>query len=453
MQKTLKSISSKMNTQFGGQIFLTAGTAAFLNLIGMVTGIMLARLLGPVGRGEFAVIQLWGSFFATLALMGLSESVLYFSAQDPGNAKQYWISGSFFALVTGLPVLLIGYFVLPWLLQTQSQEIIGITRWYRAGLFVLFSIGWMPLMALQGLKRFPQWNALRTLPYLGWVSVLLMGFVLHGVTPRFLALGYLIANGLTVIVTIVLTLPMVPGPRALNLRLWPSMARYGAPLMLARIPQSLVQKGRLSQLVVAAVLAPKALGLFAVAVAWANITAIVPNVIGQVLFPRVAATHGTEARILETARGIRLGVLLLVGLCTLLALAAPPAIPLLFGEAFRSAVPAAVLVVLAGGTSGVRMITGNALQGWGQPKEVLVAQLVGIAANVLLLVPLIRFGIVGAAIAILIGEIIAVTLLLMRLSKLTQTPVSIFMIPTMSDIRSIIGSFRRMAVTLGVITG
>ena len=447
-------IINNLNAKFAGQIAFTFGTAIFVSILGMVSGILLARLLGPEGRGEFAAVQIWGSFFATLALMGLSESVLYFSAQDPGRARQYWVSGTLFALVMGFPILLMGYFILPLLLRTQSQEIVDITRWYMVGLFVLFAIGWMPLMVLQGLRQFPQWNALRTLPYIGWLGALLFCMLfLQDVTPGFLALGYLVANAFMVIVTVMVAMYIVPGPAAINLRAWPAMAQYGAPLMLARIPQSLVQKGRLGQLVVAAVLPPQALGLFAVAVAWGSVVDLIPNVIGQVLIPRVAATLEQGERILETARGIRLGVLLLAGFCALLMATAPLAIPILFGDAFQAAVSTAIIVVLAGGASGVRTVTGNALQGWGQPKEVLNAQLIGIGATTFFLALFIRFGIVGAAIAILIGEIIAATLLLMRLSKLTQTPVSIYVMPMLSDIRSIFGSFRRMAASLGVIRG
>ncbi len=45
---------------------MTFLAAMSLSAIGLITGVLVARLLGPIARGELAAVQLWGAFFATL---------------------------------------------------------------------------------------------------------------------------------------------------------------------------------------------------------------------------------------------------------------------------------------------------------------------------------------------------------------------------------------------------
>ena len=54
---------------FGSHLLLTAATNVILALLGLLTGILAARLLGPQGRGELAAIQAWPSFIATVAIL------------------------------------------------------------------------------------------------------------------------------------------------------------------------------------------------------------------------------------------------------------------------------------------------------------------------------------------------------------------------------------------------
>ena len=74
---------------FAGRVVMTAGTNLVLASLGLVTGILAARLLGPVGRGELAAIQTWPSVMATIAMLGLPEAVVYFSAKEREQSGRY----------------------------------------------------------------------------------------------------------------------------------------------------------------------------------------------------------------------------------------------------------------------------------------------------------------------------------------------------------------------------
>ena len=121
MQKISSRIAN-LNSQFSGQISLTFVATILIQAAGMLTGILLARFLGPEKRGELAAIQLWGSFFATLALVGLPESVIFFGAKEKEKIGQFWSTGVFAALVLGSPIILLGYFILPFVPTCSNQS-------------------------------------------------------------------------------------------------------------------------------------------------------------------------------------------------------------------------------------------------------------------------------------------------------------------------------------------
>ena len=56
------------------------GSAALQGL-GVLTGILLARGLGPTDRGAFAAMLLWPTLMVTLGSLGLISSFSYFTAR------------------------------------------------------------------------------------------------------------------------------------------------------------------------------------------------------------------------------------------------------------------------------------------------------------------------------------------------------------------------------------
>ena len=92
-----------------GSIGVSAARAVGV-VIGLLTSVLLARGLGEVARGEFAVISAWSSVIMQLALLGLSSSLPYFVALHPEWAKDLLrrsvrITMSAWVVVSGLLVI------------------------------------------------------------------------------------------------------------------------------------------------------------------------------------------------------------------------------------------------------------------------------------------------------------------------------------------------------------
>ncbi|HKM55935.1 MAG TPA: hypothetical protein VJY33_21190, partial [Isosphaeraceae bacterium] len=82
-------------------------------IIGLASGLLAAKLLGPQGRGELAAIQSWPMLFAALALLGMPEAVVYYSSRYPGRAADYLGTARVIALIAGVVFLATGWLLMP----------------------------------------------------------------------------------------------------------------------------------------------------------------------------------------------------------------------------------------------------------------------------------------------------------------------------------------------------
>src|SRR6267154_1339189 len=70
--------------------------------LGVVTGILSARILGPSGEGEFAAIQTWPILLGTLATLGLDFSVVYYIAREPEDGRSLTSTATIMGFISSL---------------------------------------------------------------------------------------------------------------------------------------------------------------------------------------------------------------------------------------------------------------------------------------------------------------------------------------------------------------
>src|SRR4051812_33824124 len=172
----------------------TAITNVVLGGLGIATGIIIARWLGPVGRGELAAIQMWPSAIATIAMIGLPEALVYFSAKHPTQSREFLVTAVLTSMFI-IPVFaLLGYALMPFLLSMQSDRIVHGARTY-LWLLPIYALVGLPHQALRGIQQLRLWNALRIVPGLLWLLVLLAGFSLGAPDPVRIAAMFLTLLG------------------------------------------------------------------------------------------------------------------------------------------------------------------------------------------------------------------------------------------------------------------
>jgi O-antigen/teichoic acid export membrane protein len=180
------------------------------------------------------------------------------------------------------------------------------------------------------------------------------------------------------------------------------------------------------------------LGYYVVGVAWSAASGPLITAVGNVAFPRVAAPGTSGERIRMLTQASRLGALTAASVALLLFVTTPAVIPLLFGREFTPAIPATLILVVAGVFGAVNNILEEAVRGLGHPKVVLSAETVGLATaaiSLALLLP--RLGIVGAALASLFSYALTMVVLVRQVTKITGCTSTAVVWPRREDLRLI----------------
>jgi O-antigen/teichoic acid export membrane protein len=414
---------------------LTAGTNLALAALNAASGILLARALGPEGRGEVAAIQLWGFFFATVALLGVPDAVVYLVARRRDRAGVYVTSAAVLNLLASVPIVVLGWFVMPVVLAAQSDETVRLARLFLV--FVpLYAVTNQPGQGLRGLSSFTRWNLLRLVPAALWVLVVLAAMLGDQRTVAFVTAGFLLGTAVTFVVACVVAAPQILPPYRVDRQTWRPMLRFGLPLLLASVPQWL--NLRLDQMLLAAFVPSRELGLYAVAVAWAGLVAPLVNALGIVLFPRLAGEDDIAARHAVLFRGVRAALVITTVLVVLLLALTPVAIRLAFGPVFVEAVPVAAVLVVATAFLSMNFVLEEGFRGLGRPSEVLRAELAGLAVTAVVLVALLGpLGILGAAVASLVGYAATTAVLGHRLGTLVGPGSFASSVPRGDDVRGV----------------
>jgi O-antigen/teichoic acid export membrane protein len=412
---------------------LTAGTNVVLGMLGVCTGAMVARLLGPHGRGELAAIQTWPMLVGYVAMLGTDQAVVYYSAREPSQVGVFVGSAAVISLVSCVPFTIITYLAMPFLLSAQSAAIIAAARRY---LIIVPVVGLMSLafFGLRGLSDFLAWNMLRLMPALAWAAVLVLAWFYGRRDPRVIAAAYL---GLLAILLVPVGLVMrrrAKGTFVAERRHFGPLLRYGLTCFVGGFP--LLLNLRLDQIVMAGLLSPSELGLYVVAVAWSSAINPLMNAVGAVLFPRVAG-HGEYAdRLRSFAQGSRLAALLALITTPVLFFLTPLGLVLLFGRKFNAAIPAGLILVPAGGIAALNTVVEEGFRGFGRPVVILHAELAGLVTTIVCLYLLLRpMGIVGASIASILGYSTVMAVLLFHVRCLTgESPVAL-LLPNSADLQ------------------
>jgi O-antigen/teichoic acid export membrane protein len=421
-------------------LLLTLGTNFGILGLTVATGTLNARLLGPSGRGELAAIQTIPSVLGMLSMLGLPSAVGYFAARSPIEARRLTVTALGICLLASLPAMAVGYRLMPWALHSQPDAVIGHARSYLIFIALQATV-MMPYMALQGLGKFGVWNVLRMAPNLAALVAIILAWSGGKPTSGAYAGWYL--------VTFSLISPLVYGALWLNsnphAEASPGRARallrYGLPSAIMA-PAGMLNL-QLDQMMMAAWLPSQMLGLYAVSVSWSGLLSPAFGALGHVIFPTLAATHDLQAQRVLVGRSFRMAVVVVLILGGGLAAVTPILLPMFFGRSFALAVPAALVLVVAGMILSLNNLSGEVLRGLGVPRWPLFGQFAALPATVILLVLLLpRWTIVGAAVSSVIAYAVAGYVCLVGICRTCGANLGELLIPRRTDYLVLLGAAR-----------
>lgn len=346
---------------------ILAGIAGQAILV--ISGILVARALGPERRGYLALIVIFPAILSQLGALGLPQAATYFIARRSNNAVAVynWLKKAF--LGQSLVLVIIHVLILSLYVRHEPKEVIV------AG-FLTFAVipGLLAqqygLGILQGWQRYRIFNLMRLMPAATYATVILVMFFVHLTSLASIAFVWGLCNIAVGFSTGYLAKSKVPPWNPENNPTRPpafsQMLKFGLKGLLGTA--SPLQNFRLDQLIAGLFISPVALGIYVVGQAFTNLVRFIAQSVGMVAYPSVAAegNTGTGKRLIWR---FFVGVSILNGIVVLILIALMPIlVPFFFGKEFSESIPIARLLLLSAYFESLRQILVEGMRGLGRPE-------------------------------------------------------------------------------------
>jgi len=402
--------------------------------LSLVAGVILARTLGPHGRGLYALALVAPSALTLVANLGISQALTYHLARKTYPVEQLIGQSIALALILGGVTALLLVAVMAaagrWILPGVPLNLVIIAAAsIPLALFFYFSLSFE-----QGLEKFIGFNALYLVNAIALVLLLIPLFFARGNVTFAVS-----AWSLSWIPTAAVGLYLLARAGRLNMRLDLKVARallrFGIVGYLSFVTNFL--NFRLDTFLVNIFANATQVGFYAVAVGLAETIWYVASAAATVLAPRVASAEAATSDI-TTGRVSR--VVFATSLLGALALAliAPLLIRILFGSAFEPSVLAVWLLLPGIVTLSVARVLSSYLLGRNRLRVDFVASLAGLVVTLVLDLTLIpRYGFAGAAIASSVAYTATLLVNMRWVVRNSQLTVRSLLVPTRADLRSL----------------
>jgi enterobacterial common antigen flippase len=395
--------------------------------------VITARSLGPSGRGTLAAIIMWPQFLSYLLTLGIPLASVYYLRRDPENARSYAAAATLLSFVMGCFAVVVGYFVIPYSLHAYDPSVVRFAQ-LAVCMAPLALLGVTLSIQAQSAGEFRLYNSFRVAQPVAVLVLLFVAWKLHFMSYSSAALIYLFAgvpitiwNGIWVWSyfkpSFKNNMPSVRRLLGYGVRVW------GADLLGTVANQ-------VDRVLVVSTLQPHDMGLYVVAQSVAGLMNVLPNAMTSVLMPR-AAGRSTEEIVSLTGRALRVILALLVLVALALFFLGGILLSLVYGNKFDGATP--VLRILLGEAilDGMTSVLSQAFLAAGIPGVVTLLQGCGLLTAVPLLFWMVpRYGLKGAAFALLISTSFRLTFVLLSFPmRLKVAPPRLLL--RLSDIREV----------------
>ena len=374
-------------------VVFTAITTVMILGFNLISGVLVARGLGPSGRGEVAFLLTITQIVGWLAGLGLTEGFIYVAAKQTSAPSKVLSTALITVPVLGVLGFAVLELVLPMLLSSQSDAFLHLGRLYAVAVFINVADGVL-FGVLAGREDFSGCNIYRLMQACLYVCVLVTLIVVDRMSPGTVIVASAAASGVAVL-WMVRRLVRRSGLARPSMQLWSSAARFGV-----RAQGSLIGSlgaGRLDLILLPSVLTSASIGLYSVSTNTSSIVGTIAGSLSIVVLPTAVRKGGAEA-VRFVGRMLRLvfvtGTMMALPLFAL----APFLLRLVYGSEFEAAATSLRILLPGVVMAACGKVLEGALQSKNRPLAASIGQLVALVVTVVgLVLTLERYGIVGAA--------------------------------------------------------
>jgi O-antigen/teichoic acid export membrane protein len=381
---------------FLSSALFTLGTQVAVAGLSLVNVLIVARSLGPEGRGQVALLMTIAYLSSQVALFGVEQANVNFAGTRPTTRPALATNSLVLAAVFGVAAILLVAGLIA-VVPAVGGGIARGLRWASLASIPVLIFQTYLLLLVRGSYQFTFANA-------GYMAVPIVNVAANGILAAAGVITVATAFGAWLGGQAVATLIFawcvgrrVGGFGRPDPRLAREMVAFGARAQGGRI--MMLGNYRFDQWLVGGIAGTRELGLYSVAVAWAEALFHLPTALAAVQRPDLVRASPRETT-RQTGLVFRAAALVTIPLALAIVAAAPFLCVTIFGDDFRGSVND--LRVLAAGAFGILALKllGNALTAQGKPMLETAAIASAFTATIILDVLLIPpYAGLGAAIA------------------------------------------------------
>jgi O-antigen/teichoic acid export membrane protein len=420
---------------FARNVSITFAARIVILLASLATSIVMARALGPTGKGLFSLAVLVSGLVFMALNLGVGTASGYFLGRKKVPLEELagnWLSLS---VVIGLGALAVSLALAPGIVP---RFVPSVPLW--AVVLSLFSVPFAILLgnflllfrANDDFRSFNVVDAMQPVLF----CLFFAACALFESSRLFEAsiVVWLVSYAATGLGAVLLMRKFVKVSFRWNRALVRETLRFGVQQNLGNLLDFL--NYRFDMLLVNWFLDPAHVGYYSISVVVVEKMWYVPNVLSAVLHPRVAHAGDEGEATRATAVVTRVTVLVIAAGCVAILLLGRPLVRLLYSSRFLPAVtplfillPGIVMISIA------KVLTSD-LSARGYPRASMLSGLIAVVSNIaanLVLIP--RFGLNGAALSSTISYTLCAVVLVAYFRRVTGVSLAALVVPTAADAR------------------
>lgn len=308
-QKIYNFLNKLYASDFVKKVVETFGTRVLLIIIGLATSVIIARILGPEGRGICAIATTIAAISMQFGNLGLHSSNTYYISKDNDLLPKLLGNSLFISLGLGsVIVFILGiiFYLLPSIVPIHGL-ILNL-----ALLSVPIGISYLLLQNLLiGLDLIRDYNKIELISKIASMCILFIVILSQAVTPETVFLSGVIISIATLLWVLKKIFNNLATYPTTDYTLFKNNLFYGLKSYFACLFATIVS--RVDILLISNFVGLKQAGIYAIASTIADMVSLIPTTVGGLLFPKLSAQKDFITKQKYTLKiGIILTIIMLI---------------------------------------------------------------------------------------------------------------------------------------------
>lgn len=438
MEKSSKTLTANFVQTFQSELVLI--------LITTISGIILARVLGPTGRGEYITVTIWGNLLIWYLNLNLYQTIIYYwkvlnDKKDDLFNTLFWASA-----ILGLVAVIIGeVIIVPFILSDLDTKVVLASK--------IFLIGLIPGMTnnvimgrLAAQEKFLLANIRRIVIPLFTTLIIILLYTINYLNAQNAIYTTFIVNFIVSVFTIIYAIRQGFFKYGkINFKLlytiWYGFKAQGGTIAEAT-------SGNATQMILSAMLPSASLGLYSTAQSSASPVSTISNALQKVSFPRMTGLKSLETQS-ETIKLWNKNLILNFSAAIPFALTLPILIPLIYGKNYVESIIPAVILVFFTILNGQSLILRNAINGFGKTWVNTITEVISAGFIIITLtVSVSSIGIIGASVIVVIATLIKISIYLIEFNKHICKINFLQLVPKQKDFIELLYNFKKLYISV-----